>query len=274
MRPYKVSKSKSMNVDDREPVESKLAGHGTHRQIGDTEILDADPAPSSASHTHAINATSSILSGEDAQCASPHTTSTTNSSTCDSPCSDQSGSSTPSPSHSQSQKPSFDSSGKGHARNPLLDHLFLDIGDGPSSSGTRPDGTKVVCESPAAAEENVYERAYKEEVEHILQTKGESATLFLTRRVEGKDEFEDMEGVVSWEDGAVREVMDEGDEIGVTKGVGREGKNKKERKDGSAGDQKAGSDASTGGQAGDTEGKGPKASAKQKLQGALGKITS
>ena len=75
---------------------------------------------------------------------------------------------------------------KGHARDPLEDQLFLNIGTGPPA----PDGSLgndialAVSESPPPVEYNVYESAYQEEVDKIYSEKGRRATVYLTRRVE------------------------------------------------------------------------------------------
>jgi len=78
--------------------------------------------------------------------------------------------------------------GKGQAHNPLEDTLFLDIGAGASDEPFVPGDSHVVSESPGAADVNVYEKAYQEEVDRIL-AKQRSPTLYLTRRVEGNKEI-------------------------------------------------------------------------------------
>ena len=74
---------------------------------------------------------------------------------------------------------------RGHAHNPLDDHLYLNIGTGPANDGSD-EASYLISESPPAADFNVFERAYSEEVTDITRRKGESATVYLTRRVEGK----------------------------------------------------------------------------------------
>lgn len=78
--------------------------------------------------------------------------------------------------------------GKGQAHNPLEDTLFLDIGTGPSDKPFIPGEFHTVSESPGAVDIDVYEKAYREEIEKIL-TKQRSPTIYLTRRVEGNREI-------------------------------------------------------------------------------------
>lgn len=101
------------------------------------------------------------------------------------------------------------SSGRGQAHDPLLDHLYLNIG--PSAAGPARDesvGAFVLSESPATAEDGVdiFEQAYRQEIQRIVgehqqqQQRNEDGserkddsqhgrrrepTLYLTRRVEG-----------------------------------------------------------------------------------------
>jgi hypothetical protein len=74
-------------------------------------------------------------------------------------------------------------SGKGQAHDPLdEDPLYLDVGPGGEDVHLEP--SHVVSESPPATDANVYETAYREEVERIRQKQGKNATVYLTRRVE------------------------------------------------------------------------------------------
>ena len=83
--------------------------------------------------------------------------------------------------------------GKGHAHDPLEDHLFLEIG--PGGSDEIPD-PPAVSESPPAAGMNIYEAAYKEEIKRIREKRGKEALLYLTRRV-NKKEYLDDDNIVS-----------------------------------------------------------------------------
>ncbi|KPI44948.1 Calcium/calmodulin-dependent protein kinase kinase 2 [Cyphellophora attinorum] len=86
---------------------------------------------------------------------------------------------------------------KGQARNPLDDQLFLRIGPStfsgqptehdPDSSFAPDDDIYVVSESPGAADVDIYETAYRDEIERILARAKEQEKepqVYLTRRVD------------------------------------------------------------------------------------------
>lgn len=89
---------------------------------------------------------------------------------------------------------------RGHARDPLEEQLFLYIGpstfSGTSShtendSGFIPDDDSVpiVSESPGAADMDIYETAYRDEIERIMaraQEQNKEPNVYLTRRVDAK----------------------------------------------------------------------------------------
>lgn len=89
---------------------------------------------------------------------------------------------------------------RGHARDPLEDHLYLFIGPstlaGPSTTSDRrasfvpdDDDVPIVSESPGAADMDIYETAYRDEVERILAKAKEEEkepNVYLTRRVDEK----------------------------------------------------------------------------------------
>jgi [calcium/calmodulin-dependent protein kinase] kinase len=84
------------------------------------------------------------------------------------------------------ESPQIDA-GRGHAHDPLEDTLFLNIGPSHDTPGVDPGSTPIVSESPGAVDINVYEKAYEEEIQKILQarpTQHHRPTLFLTKRVE------------------------------------------------------------------------------------------
>jgi [calcium/calmodulin-dependent protein kinase] kinase len=94
---------------------------------------------------------------------------------------------------------------RGHAHDPLEERLFLHIGPssftGPSSSGgdgglTDDPDQMIVSESPGAAESDIYETAYREEIERI-RSRSQNATVYLTRRVESKKAMGQVEKLVS-----------------------------------------------------------------------------
>jgi [calcium/calmodulin-dependent protein kinase] kinase len=55
----------------------------------------------------------------------------------------------------------------------------------------------IVSESPPATDINVYEKAYHEEVERIREAQGHDATIYLTHRVDSKDDKKE-EGQSAW----------------------------------------------------------------------------
>lgn len=73
--------------------------------------------------------------------------------------------------------------GKGHAHDPLNEApLYLRVGSGHAD---HPDSdSDSIAQSPAAAEFNIYDKAYREEVARIKGV-SESALVYLTRRVGG-----------------------------------------------------------------------------------------
>ena len=83
--------------------------------------------------------------------------------------------------------------GRGHAHNPLEEHLFLAVG--PWGNGEPPD-PPAVSESPPAADISIYETAYHEEIERIRSNQGKQATIYLTRRVDSKREYQEDEHLV------------------------------------------------------------------------------
>jgi [calcium/calmodulin-dependent protein kinase] kinase len=82
-------------------------------------------------------------------------------------------------SHETMQSPTH---GKGQAHDPLEEFLFLQVG--PAGDKGPPD-PPAVSESPPAADVDIYETAYHEEIERIRQNSGSSAPkLYLTRRLD------------------------------------------------------------------------------------------
>lgn len=89
---------------------------------------------------------------------------------------------------------------RGHAHDPLEDHLYLFVGpstfSGPSGNADRrpsfvpeEDDVPIVSESPGAADIDIYETAYRDEIERIrsrARTEDSEPTVYLTRRVDAK----------------------------------------------------------------------------------------
>lgn len=183
-------KTRSVDSHDRRPIESALVAEGVHRDIhlsgfnqfqpGRDDIAVAYSPTSSPStptkpksqRSPGIDSTSPTSPRRDLH-ASPkdHRPQTSGSSQ---PWT------IPTPSRSK------DHQGRGHAHDPLTDHLFLSIGP---SGDTDPPDPPAVSESPPAANINIYETAYHSEVQRIRDKRGKEATLYLTRRVDAKKEY-------------------------------------------------------------------------------------
>ncbi|KAL8772598.1 MAG: hypothetical protein Q9209_002259 [Squamulea sp. 1 TL-2023] len=175
--------ARSVDTADRKPIESVLAAEGIHRDI---DISNFEKG--CRDKEDAMNATS--IDGKSPQALNRHES-------ISSPTS-------PPPKRNLNAQPkdhrpkTTDDHGKGHAHDPLQDHLFLAVG--PYGSDEPPD-PPAVSESPAAAETNIYETAYSEEIERIRSRSGTGTTLYLTRRVEEKKEFQEDEYLVGRDNG-------------------------------------------------------------------------
>ena len=89
---------------------------------------------------------------------------------------------------------------RGHAHDPLEDHLYLFIGPSTFSESKEyteeradfapsEDDVPIVSESPGAADIDIYETAYRDEIERIVartEEKGEEPQVYLTRRVDAR----------------------------------------------------------------------------------------
>ncbi|PNS17106.1 Calcium/calmodulin-dependent protein kinase kinase 2 isoform A [Sphaceloma murrayae] len=187
---YGIRQSQSLSIHNRRPVETALSAEGIHHDLhvtssgrvvpkqtdspsGSGRPSDGTPEPISRSSTGLER----MSSGTPA-----------------------SGTSSPAPRGRRtdsSRNFSPDDTGRGHAHDPLLDTLYLKIGAGPDLTMLdEAQAPMTVCESPPGVEENIYEKAYEEEMERILAARGRAATIFLTRRVEHKESFRTREGVV------------------------------------------------------------------------------
>ena len=107
----------------------------------------------------------------------------------------------PSTSHVRAQS-ADDSGHRGHAHDPLQDHLYLFVGpstfadtaanmarDRRLSFVPEEDDVPIVSESPGAADIEIYETAYRDEIErirHRAAVENSEPTVYLTRRVDAK----------------------------------------------------------------------------------------
>lgn len=198
-KPYVHHKTRSVDTHDRRPIERALVAEGVHRDIdfsgfnqslpdrGDTAIAysptssPSTPTNPKSQKSPEIDSTSPTSPRRELH-ASPKDHRTQ-------PSGPSQPWTIPTPSKSK------DHPSRGHAHDPLTDHLFLSIGPG---GDTDPPDPPAVSESPPAAEINIYETAYHSEVERIREKRGKEATLYLTRRVDAKKEYREdrnMKGV-------------------------------------------------------------------------------
>ena len=177
-------KSHSVDTHDRKPIEGALVREGIHRPIDPDKI----GLPLTQRDDTVATGRDIAKSRESPHPQIPHVSP---------PPTD--GHSSPHPPPSPANKrPIYTSTlnepklyGKGQAHDPLSDFLWLSIG--PSSHAQLGDPSaseeqRIVSESPPAAEGNIYETAYHEEVERIRHN-SESVTLFLTRRVKNTEKY-------------------------------------------------------------------------------------
>jgi [calcium/calmodulin-dependent protein kinase] kinase len=169
--------SQSVDASERHSAESALGAEGDHILKG------ADMSRLELEETHTMPAPRDSIGGADGRSLgapeSPHPLSAQPLSA------DEDSLARPFLEHKSSTFP-VDERGKGHAHDPLEDHIYLNIGPGESFADT--DGTDdnehvLVCESPGGVDEDIYEAAYQEELNRILKDR-DTASLVLTRRVE------------------------------------------------------------------------------------------
>jgi [calcium/calmodulin-dependent protein kinase] kinase len=161
-----LSASRSVDAHDRRPLEQAITREGVHRTIPISDELEKLPAGMDR-----ICKVSSHPDGEG-------------------------GPTVIYPSKSQvardirgAEFPS-DESAKGHARDPLKDTLYLDIGVNPDA----PDGHgdlehPILSESPSGVETSIYEQAYQDELDRVLKQRGRDASMYLNRRVEHREDL-------------------------------------------------------------------------------------
>jgi calcium/calmodulin-dependent protein kinase kinase 2 len=168
-----LQKSRSVDIDDRRPIEAALAAEGIHHDLEsparnllrgsgsrmDSSVTMIDMPAEADEHRAGHNISSDELLEH------PEV-------------------------HRQ------ESGEKGHAHDPLDEEpLFLGIGTGGSDSLDTPP-EEIVAESPAAAEFSIYDTAYQQEVDRIRAAQGTTATVYLTRRVDSKKEYQEDENMV------------------------------------------------------------------------------
>jgi [calcium/calmodulin-dependent protein kinase] kinase len=157
-------KSKSADLYDRRNVEAALAAEGVHHDMAN-KIDDTMIVTEPRKEEHSPHYQSHKLSEDE-------------------------------PPRPRPLLRSESSGEKGHAHDPLDEEpLFLGIGTGSDESLDVPP-QEVVAESPTAADFSIYELAYQKEVERIRAAQGQAATVYLTRRVDGKKEYKADENMI------------------------------------------------------------------------------
>ena len=144
--------SQSLNLDDRQAIEGALAAEGVHREIHVDDLKALLPHDDGR---------------EDASTESEHKDKNETD-------------------HSRSRAraiPHRDGyAAKGQAHDPSDDSpIFLEVGPGGATTDTP---SLIVSESPPAADINIYDAAYRKEVERIRETQGVNTKVFLTKRVD------------------------------------------------------------------------------------------
>lgn len=173
-----LHKSKSVDMHDRRMVESALTAEGVHHDI--------DAADTKTPHRAMTNRMDSAVTVIHV----PHRLDSEDQS-------HHKGKRVHSEDHLDRPEPHSESYGeKGHAHDPLDEEpLFFGIGSGGDDSLEAPQ-QEAVAESPTAAEFNIYDTAYQEEVERIRAAQGHKATVYLTRRVDKKKEYKADENMI------------------------------------------------------------------------------
>ena len=178
------SRARSADTHDRIPRETALVQEGVHRK------LDPDNVGKSPPDEKDTALAQSLVKGEsgsyDKPSSSEHSTPKRKGNA--KPESHLAGSEALHTEHTSRKD-----SGKGHAHNPLEEYLFLDVGP---FADDEPHDPPVVSESPPATEVNIYETAYHEEIERIRNEQGQQATLYLTRRVDDRKDYQQDKNMV------------------------------------------------------------------------------
>lgn len=174
-------RARSSDADDRKPVETALATEGIHHDIVVDDDLACSPAEmDTSSHEQSLSAAQTPGGSHDHD--------------------------KPKDSHMQDAIQALsEERKKGHAHDPLQDTLYLNIGTGdtpPEDNDENGPPTHIVCESPGAIDSNLFEAAYQEEMHRILDRRGRTPTIYLTRRVEHNREIREHESVIRESSGA------------------------------------------------------------------------
>ncbi|KAF7954967.1 uncharacterized protein EAE97_000226 [Botrytis byssoidea] len=168
-----LQRSKSSDLEDRRLVEAALAAEGVYH---DGTYPSADGPRTMASR---MDSSSTIVVDEEPIVKKVQSRSIAKTDS----------------SNSIEKRPEFreqQSGDKGHAHDPLDEQpLYLGIGAGVGEDGDPLNEPvhELIAESPTAADFNIYDTAYQQEVDRIRAVQGHAATVYLTRRVDHKKEY-------------------------------------------------------------------------------------
>lgn len=197
-----MRQSRSTDTHDRKPFDSVLVTEGVHRPIDVDDDLEKLPkginrvavsSPESYDNPNLAADTSGDQQGEGETGAHFAQRKETDS--------HKPHASDPSahrhPNHRSYTFPEDDHA-KGHAHDPLEDKIFLSVGT--HAGAPEPAGdprVDIVCESPPGVELNIYEQAYQQEMNRIMEQQGQSAAVYLNRRVEHRDDIRSHSNVIA-----------------------------------------------------------------------------
>ena len=178
-KPPLYHKTRSEDASNRRPVEQALTTEGVHRDIDVDNFEENIPERADTSVSYSPK---SSVKRSSTQQSDEHGSPTLNSPKRNLHANPQEHKSH----HAATAPLPIDHDGRGQARDPLSEHLYLGLGPGGSS---RPPSPAAVSESPPAADTNIYETAYHLEIQRLKSLPGRSTSIFLTRRVSHKEEY-------------------------------------------------------------------------------------
>lgn len=182
-------RSQSLNVDDRRPLESALVAEGVHRESAVKPVKRDSPALVKRKPVVSPFIGSDSDEEDDQALARLRRSLDKTVSPNELP---------PFRSSLYRTRTQDDIGRRGHAHDPLEDQLYLRIGPSTfaghstqedSDAYFSTDDEFVVSESPGAADVDIYETAYRDEIERILARAAEAneePQVYLTRRVDAK----------------------------------------------------------------------------------------
>lgn len=180
-KPPLYHKTRSVDTHDRRPLEQALVAEGVHRDIDLDAYHKAVPDRQDTAIAYSPQTPTKRPSEQNNEPSSSSPQTPSKRALNANPQDHRP------PSHAATAPQPVAHEGKGQAHDPLSDHLYLGLG---STTSSGPPSPPTVSESPPAAEPNIYETAYRNELERLRAEQGKSATLFLTRRVEGREEYQ------------------------------------------------------------------------------------